>query len=517
MADKLSNNKDRADNEHEDHVFKSTSDSSTDLDHLQEYFDATAPSNSSQNDTTLQASKASPNQQPESEKNQQASEAFNDLANAFAIESKPSPNATVENSKEDLEVSLPEFTSLHQTSAQHDFDSSDFNIPHRQADNAPSIDHLFEDFDVNEIKVKTAAEPTSNAASKNQSPVYADLSGENKNKQRSTKQRIVFVSALLLTVSGGIYWFITNDTIKKTAPVAQHNSIQNQVAPNEIVQNTTVQNGIVQNEKALSTTIQAASVQKDSLQTTKPDEIIPATQTSSISVMHKTPNTMISTPAPANKATKLKQANALPAAQAGKATEPRLATHTSPTKQPIKNMPLTKTSQKTTFSQLIVVHPLATASVTIQPIKKPGHNKPTASTPQKAAPEQKIIVQPLSLPQSTNSPTTPVPNSKSPAPAQLATIQPTTPIQQATKITTSPITDENWIVLAPVASNKIAQQYMARFKAQHLNSTVIRLQGNGHVQHFVRIKGFHNQQEAQKQRDILQNKLGFKNVQVNQL
>jgi len=107
MADKLSNNKDRADHEHEDHVFKSTSDSSTDLDHLQEYFDATAPSNSSQNDTTLQASKASPNQQPESEKNQQASEAFNDLANAFAIESKPSPNATVENSKEDLEVSLP--------------------------------------------------------------------------------------------------------------------------------------------------------------------------------------------------------------------------------------------------------------------------------------------------------------------------------------------------------------------------------------------------------------------------
>jgi len=522
MADKRSKNKDNqgiADDQYEENVFKSTSGSSHDFDHLQKHFDAATPP-PSQNVSAMQAPKDNSVQSTESEEHEQASDAFNDLANAFsiAIPAKAEPSATPANEHDDfaasLEESLSEFESSKPTAAQTGFNSSDFDLSHlHQPATAPSTDDSLSAFDVNDIESATATESNSNALFENESPVYANLSAEDQDEQRPTKQIVAFASALLLTIAGGLYWFTNNDTAEKPAPVVQNTMIEND------------------------------STQKDALQTAQQEKISTATQPAPTSTdskqspaaLAKVPDSITPTANPAHKAKQPNHRGAQPAVQPSQQTAPSQLTIV----QPLTSVSIvdastpsaTQTIKKTihdTPPQLLINQALTPAPTSTQAITHHAIQTKTAPSMQQKTPHhqsaagQLIIDQPLTLSEGTNSQTTAttppmkIKIKKSPTPNQLATIQPTTPIQQVNKIKTS-LPDENWVVLAPATSNKIARQYMARFKAQHLNSAIVRVQGNGQIHHFIQITGFHSRIEAQKQRDILLNSLGFKGVKINQL
>ncbi len=239
MPDKRSidnDNQETADFQHEENVFKNASDADHDSDHLQEPFnDLENPSSSVNENVTA----------PES--HEEAGDAFNDLANAFSADGT-APTASKENEVfvSRLEGSLPEFESTT-AQAQNMADADDLDLAFlNEADKTQSTaDAKTEDeFDISHLHnddisspdaapVETVDEPEpeldSNALFENEAPVYADLSSEDPDEQRSSSQTIAFVMALLLIIAAGIYWY-TSGSDQQQITNTRTTSLQNDVA-----------------------------------------------------------------------------------------------------------------------------------------------------------------------------------------------------------------------------------------------------------------------------------------------
>jgi len=357
---------------------------------------------------------------------EEPTDAFNDLAGAFAVgdtsesnhdqsSTETTPASNTDENHDDFVAHLNKSINELKSTAASSNTPADFmpitedDIPH------DTLSHL----DVDPAEFEAIQDPES--LFEDEAPVYADLSGNEEDENRPKSHIIVLVSAILIATAGGLYWYTMGSTKQpdQTMHIVKGEQLQ---LPKQTPQQSNI-------------------IIPETLSTAEAIKLVTQKQT--------------------NKQATPKQA-------------PTIMPEILSTTEAIKLV-----TQKQA-SQSVSEKPATIKPIT--PIKKALAIAPSTSS--KVSSNNKVAEK-----KTTN---------------------------QVFEVNAQPIV-KNWIIVATVSSNKMARQYIARFRTQHINSEIVQLKSNGETRHFIRITGFSTQHAAQKQRDNLVKTLGLQNARIQQL
>jgi len=528
MTDEHSKDKDNqelADYQFDEEMPTNVASSKDDLDHLQDDFN------------TLLS---------ESRPNEEATDAFNDLADAFA----PTPTASTNKDQDKefsarLDESFNAFAaSSHTASNLEIFDSppiTDDDAGHEDIDIPEHLDDRFSDLDAAEYDA----------------PVHADLSAVNDDDAEAhpRSKMIALALAILIATAGGVYWYSTDSTEESgqnipvqsvSVPSLSSQDVSKQDVSDQAIPAQTVPSEAVEDEQvALPESAQppestqllksAAPPYKGSWVIVAPvasqalgqqyvtnfkakhiaSEVLRIDDQSKVKYVIRIKG-FTSKKGAQKRSERLATSLGLHDARILKATDAVMVGGS-----PAKTISV---KVKQVAKKLAVIQPTlpvskATVAGSVQAVQATDEWMDNSTTASRTVVEHKAVVK--KSPVGISSKTKAVKKT-----SQLSAVmqvfdlddvqEPTLKKPQRPSVLKKPRKAGSWTIVAPVDSNKTARQYAAYFAAKHMNSEIMQINEQGKVRYFIRVMGFASERSAQKRRDRLVNTLGLKHAKVEQ-
>ncbi len=296
------------------------------------------------------------------------------------------------------------------------------------------------------------SDETDEPLSEDKAPIHPDMMDNNTAQRRSSGRFIMLSGLLVLIVTGGIYWFISNNH-KQTEQLADAEQ-----------------------------SVQKASSQQAETPPPAPEQVVESPQNTA---QAPTASLQNNTLGPSSDQT----APATPV-ETVKASIQRKAIEKARTEQ-LANTAAAADKAKTEKHQAVSN---INASTQIAPVKTNSAHHATQQTDKFATPKNSVteklaVIQPSTpLQQTRNKPR------KTAAAADAST---------------------NWVIeLASVNSDKSARQHVARMQDMGVAGKVVQVNDHGRIFHHILITGFASKMEATRRRDALAKQLGVRGAKV---